>query len=187
MRRTTVVEIAVCIMTLLGGTVPLAAQSASPTGGTVPAARSADVASIDAILGALYEVISGPAGQARDWDRFRSLFVPEARLIPTGVPEGSAQARARVLSVEDYIAQSGPFLEERGFFERELGRVTERFETIAHAFSSYESRWTSDGEVFQRGINSIQLMWDGNRWWVVNILWRGVPPEQEIPEQYLGR
>ena len=166
--------------------IPTVGQSTAPTGGAVPAAAPEDVTTIDAILAALYDVISGPAGQARDWDRFRSLFLPEARLIPTSFPEGSARARARVLGVEDYIDGSGPSLEQRGFFESEIGRVTEQFENIAHAFSTYESRATRDGEVFQRGINSIQLMWDGERWWVTNIMWRGVGPDALIPPRYLG-
>ncbi len=164
-----------------------AAQTTSPTGATVPAADPADVGSIDAILGALYDVISGPAGQPRDWDRFRSLFLAEAYLIPTGVPQGSDRTRARFMSVEEYVTQSGPILEERGFFERQVGLVLERFENIAHAFSTYESRWTPQGEVFQRGINSIQLLWDGERWWVANIMWRGVGPAQEIPKKYLKK
>jgi hypothetical protein len=163
-------------------------QATSPTGGTVPAPRTEDVASIDGILAALYDVISGPAGQRRDWDRMRSLFLPEARLAPTFMPQGGDRVQARFLSVEDYIATSGPLLEERGFFETEVGRVLEQFESIAHAFSTYESRWSpEDAEPFQRGINSIQLVWDGQRWWVANILWRGVGPEYEIPKRYRTR
>ena len=164
---------------------PAVAQTTAPTGGTVPTASPADVASVDAIVAALYDVISGPARQARNWDRFRSLFVPEAKLIPTGFPEGSPKGRARFLSVEDYIAGSGKAIEERGFFEREIGRVSERFENIVHAFSTYESRQAADGPVTQRGINSIQLTWDGERWWVTNIMWRGVGPDAEIPAKYL--
>ena len=164
---------------------PVRGQTTAPTGGTVPAAAPQDVASVDGIIAALYDVISGPAGQARSWDRFRSLFVPEAKLIPTGFPEGGTRARARYLSVEDYITGSGPSLQERGFYEREIGRVVERFENIVHAFSSYESRRTADGEVIQRGINSIQLTWDGERWWVANIMWRGVGPSVEVPRKYL--
>ena len=166
-------------------TAPVGAQTVSPTGGTVPPAAPADVATVDGILAALYDVISGPAGQARSWDRFRSLFLPEAKLIPTGFPEGGTRARVRYLSVEDYIAGSGPSLEERGFYEREIGRVAERFENIVHAFSSYESRRTAEGEVIQRGINSIQLTWDGERWWIANVLWRGVGPNVEIPARYV--
>lgn len=176
--------VATCVLLAPAGA---SAQGVSPTGRTVPAAESADVQSIDAILAAVYEVISGPAGQARNWDRFRSLFLPEAKLIPTGFPEGSDRARAGVFSVEQYIERSGPILEGQGFFEREIGRVTEQFENIAHAFSTYESRRTPEGEVFQRGINSIQLLWDGERWWVVNIMWRGVAADVAIPEPYLRR
>ena len=165
----------------------LAAQVPTPTGGTAPAADPADVASLDAILAALYDVISGPAGEARNWDRFRSLFVADARLIPTGQPQGSATARARFMSVDDYVNTSGPLVEERGFFESEVGRVTEEFGNIAHAFSTYESRWTPDGDVFQRGINSIQLLWDGTRWWIVDVYWWGVGPEAEIPARYFPR
>ena len=176
-------------LTALSTTVPAAtiAQVVSPTGDSVPAALAEDVSSVDGIMAALYDVISGPAGEKRDWHRFRSLFIPEGKLIHTGFPQRSDRARASVLSVEDYLTRSGPMLEERGFFEREIGRSTERFENIAHAFSAYESRWTPDGEVFQRGINSIQLIWDGERWWIMNIMWRGVGPEVEIPEKYLGK
>ncbi len=171
---------------------PAAAQDSAltetPTRSTVPVAAPGDVASIEAIITALYDVISGPKGEARDWDRFRSLFVPEGYLIPTSFPEGSPRARAQMLGVEDYITRAGPFLEEHGFFEVEVGHVAERFENIAHVFSTYESRNTADQtEPFQRGINSVQLMWDGERWWVVNVMWRGVGPEHRIPEKYLNR
>jgi hypothetical protein len=167
--------------------VPSSAQVPTPTGGTAPAANAADVESIDAILGALYDVISGPAGQARDWDRFRSLFVDGAKLSPTGQPEGSPTVRSRFMSVDDYVTGSGGFIEERGFFETEIGRVTEEFGAIAHAFSTYQSQWTPDGEVFQRGINSIQLLWDNERWWIVSILWWGVGPDEEMPAKYVGK
>ena len=160
-------------------------QSAPATSAMVPAAAPEDVATIDAIIAALYDVISGPAGEARDWNRFRSLFTPEARLIPTSAATDSTRGSARYTTAEQYVSGSGAMIEERGFFEGEIGRVTERFENIAHAFSTYESRWTADGDVFQRGINSIQLMWDGERWWVTNIMWRGVGADATIPEQYL--
>ena len=162
----------------------LVAQTATPSGGTAPDADRADVESIDAIIAALYDVISGPAGQERNWDRMRSLFVSEAKLIPTGFPRDGGNARANYMALEDYIERNGPFLVENGFFESEIGRVEERFENIAHVFSTYDSRATKDGDVFARGINSIQLLWDGERWWIANIMWRGVGPEFEIPGKY---
>ncbi|HEX6134469.1 MAG TPA: hypothetical protein VFZ24_10910 [Longimicrobiales bacterium] len=156
----------------------LSAQDPAP-------ARPQDVESIDAILEALYDVISGPAGEKRDWQRFHSLFVPGARLIPTGINQQGA-VRHRVMTPEEYVAASGRVLEERGFFEREIGRTTERFGNIAHVFSAYDSRHTAaDPEPFARGINSIQLLYDGSRWWVVSIFWDSERDDNRIPDRYL--
>ncbi|HYK92281.1 MAG TPA: hypothetical protein VE398_26205, partial [Acidobacteriota bacterium] len=98
----------------------------------------ADVASLDATVAAVYDVISGPAGQKRNWDRMRSLFIPGARLIPVATAGGVRTAR--VLTVDDYITRSSAVLEDKGFFEREVARRVERFGHIAHVFSTYESR-----------------------------------------------
>ena len=157
--------------------VPVSAQDADP----------ADVTSIDAIVAAVYDVISGPAGETRDWDRWHSLFIEEARLIPVGRgPDGPV--RARVMTPAEYAEGSGPYLEENGFFEVEIGRVTEQFGQIAHLFSSYESRRTeADPEPFARGINSFQLMNDGARWWVVSVMWDSERPDNPIPDRYIGR
>jgi hypothetical protein len=144
-----------------------------------------DVGSMDGILSALYDVISGPAGQKRNWDRMRTLFIPEARLIPTGKRADGTLGR-RVLSVEDYINTSGPFLEKNGFFETELSRKTEQFGGIVHVFSTYASKKTAtDEKPFMRGINSIQLWNDGARWWIVTVLWQNETPETPIPNAYL--
>ena len=150
-----------------------------------PAANPADVASPDAIIAALYDVISGPAGKKRDWDRFRSLVIPNGRFIPTRVQQGGA-ASATVLSADDYIARAGAGLERNGFFEREVSRKTEQFGAIMHAFSTYESRRTAeDPKPFARGINSIQLLKDGGRWWIVTVYWDAERPGNEIPAKYL--
>ena len=146
-----------------------------------------DVSSIDAIIAALYDVISGPAGQKRNWDRMRTLFIPEARMMPTGKRPDGSYAR-RVLSVEDYINSSGPQLEKNGFFEREIGRKTDQFGNIVQVFSTYDSkRALADEKPFMRGINSIQLWNDGKRWWIVNIFWQSETPDTPIPEKYLQR
>lgn len=145
-----------------------------------------DVGSIDGIIAALYNVISGPAGQKRNWDRMRTLFIPEARLIATGKRADGSGAR-RVMSVEDYIKTSGPFLENNGFFEIEIGRKTDQFGGVVHVFSAYASRKTeADEKPFMRGINSIQLWNDGSRWWIVTIFWQNETPDVPIPEKYLG-
>lgn len=150
--------------------------------------RQEDVASIDAIIAALYDVISGPAGQRRDWDRFRGLFAPGARLIPTARRGYDSVRVMRAMSPEDYAATIGPQLEANGFFEREIGRETNTFGAIAQVFSAYDSKRTpSDARPFARGINSIQLVNDGKRWWVVTIFWDSERPDQPIPERYLKK
>lgn len=92
----------------------------------IPEASPADVVSMDAIIAALYDVISGPAGKKRDWNRMRSFFVPGARLIPSG-PRRTGGYGARAGTVEDYIKGSAPFLETQGFFEKEIARKTDAF------------------------------------------------------------
>lgn len=152
-----------------------------------PAANPADVSSIDAIIAAVYDVISGPAGKKRDWDRMRSLFIPGARLIPTGPRQGGGYG-ARAFSVEDYIERNSPFFEKEGFYETETARMTEQFGQIAHAFSTYDSKHApADAKPFARGINSIQLMNDGSRWWIVTIFWQGEDEKNPLPEKYLKK
>jgi hypothetical protein len=164
----------------------LAAEAQVPEtqSATTPEARKEDVESMDAILAALYDVISGPAGQKRDWNRFRSLFVPGARLIPTGrTPDG--KNRINVTDPEGYIQRSSAALEQ-GFFEKEIARKVDRFGAITHVFSTYEARRKPDNtELLARGINSIQLFDDGTRWWIVSIYWQAERPDMPIPGEYL--
>ena len=149
------------------------------------APRPADVATIDGIVTAVYEAISGPAGVARDWDRLRTLFVPDARMMPTGRRADGSGVR-RSWSLEEYITAAGPGLVSGGFFEREIGRRTDRFGNVVQLFSAYESRRSADDpKPFMRGINSFQLWYDGSRWWVISILWENESATLPIPEQYL--
>lgn len=152
-------------------------------------ANPEDVSSIDAIITAAYDVISGPAGQKRDLDRERSLFIPGARLIPTVAKPGEISVgrnAPQILDVEAYIARVEPYFEENGFYEKEIARRTEQFGQIAHVWSTYESRHSEkDPEPFMRGINSIQLFHDGTRWWIVTIYWQHEGVDAPIPEKYL--
>ena len=149
-------------------------------------ANPADVASIDAIITAAYDSISGPAGQKRDWARERSLFYPGARLIPTAKPDESNNLAPEMLDVDGFIARVEPYFAEHGFYEKEIARRTEQFGQIAHVWSTYESRHNSDDpKPFMRGINSIQLFYDGSRWWIVTIYWQQESPEHPIPDRYL--
>jgi hypothetical protein len=155
-------------------------------------ANPTDVASIDAIIKASYDVISGPAGQKRDWDRERSLFFPGARLIPISVSPGSPNSGGKLmpqmLDVEAYIARVEPYFAKEGFYEQEIARCTEQFGQLAHAWSTYESRHNADDpQPFVRGINSFQLFYDGSRWWIVTIYWQNESPSDPIPEPYLKK
>lgn len=157
---------------------------------SAPAAAPDDVASIDAIIAAAYDGISGPAGKERDWDRERSLFFPGARLIPTAMDAGAlnrdVDLAPQMLDVEGYIARARSFFENEGFYEKEIARRTEEFGQIAHVWSTYESRHNAnDPEPFMRGINSIQLFNDGKRWWIVTIYWQHESREYPLPNKYL--
>jgi len=146
-----------------------------------------DVKSVDSIIKAVYEVISGDAGKARDWERFKNLFHKDARLVPTtGKSPTTGLVSARALTPEDYIKLAEPIFLKDGFYEIEIARKTEGFGHIAHAFSSYQSkRLKSDRDPFMRGINSFQLLNDGKRWWILTIYWQQESADYPIPQIYL--
>jgi hypothetical protein len=153
---------------------------------TAKEANPTDVSSLDAIMKSVYDVISGDAGKPRDWDRFNSLFVNGARLIPSGKNPQTGVIGARVYTPDEYRQRAEPLFAKQGFFEREKARRVEIYGNIAHVFSTYESFHSlADKEPFARGINSFQLLNDGKRWWVVTIYWQAETPENPIPKKYL--
>lgn len=134
-----------------------------------------DVESPQAITKALYNVISGPAGQKRDWKRFKSLFAPKATLQAL-VKNRQGEFVLVTMTPDEYATRSGPLMEERGFFEKETSLDVTRWEgkNIVNVSSKYESRTKeSDEKPFQTGMNLLQLYSDGKRWYVVSILWQG--------------
>ena len=146
---------------------------------------SMDNKSIDLTIKTLYSVISGDKEVERDWDLFKSLFHPDAKLIPSG-PSKDGDFQAVYLSPDDYINRSGKWLFENGFHEREIHRVTDIFGNIAHVFSTYEAfRESSDKTPFMRGINSIQLMKNEEKWVIINIYWMQESDFYKIPKKYL--
>ena len=142
-----------------------------------------DFATIDGIVTAMYECISGPKGTPGDWERDRSLHHPKALLVPAKQATGGPAAG--VFDFDGFVASRAAFLAENDFYEVEIGRQEFRFGVIAHVLSSYEARTAPApaGKVLRRGVNSIQLMHDGERWWILSTLWdnerEGVtlPPE----------
>ncbi|MGI9542981.1 MAG: hypothetical protein ACR2MX_06950 [Cyclobacteriaceae bacterium] len=161
----------------------LSSEAQSPT--ETKQDQAHDVASMDMILKVLYEVISGEKEVKRDWPRFLNLFAPGAQLIPTR-PDGNGKPTLDMMSPQEYIDLAGAYLESNGFFEVEIARKVDKFGPIVQVFSTYESKHSaSDQEPFARGINSIQLLNDGDRWWIVNIYWTSETDKLSIPEVYL--
>lgn len=142
-----------------------------------------DVASPDAIVKAMYDIISGPAG-TRNWQRLRSLYLPGARLIPTG-PRVHKTGELQILTLEDWIEDVKDFFEEKDFYENEIVRHSDRFGNIIQAFSTYEARNDTEGPVIARGINSLQLLYHENRWWIVTVMWDNETKDNPIPEEFL--
>lgn len=170
-----------CLMAVFGMAVahPLDAQQAEF------AADPNDVATLDGIIKAYYEVVSGAAGVDRETERDKSLHHPLARAIVTGVDEfGRAFIRNMTLDEyhEDTRASGNP-----AFYEWEINRVTQRFGNVAHVWSTYA--WSEDdaGPVQGRGINSIQLYFDGERWWITAWIFDSERVDNTIPPEFLPR
>ncbi len=177
--------VAFLLLRILIAIVALLISTAFAQQSSAPKPRPEDVASPESIIKAIYEVVSGPAGQKRDWDRFRTLFAPGGRAISTGTQPDGTQI-ARVWDVEGYIGIATKSFETRSFFEREAARKTESYGPITHVFSTYEIRQAKDdAKPIARGIDSFQLFYDGNRWWVLTMYWTGEDPKNPIPEKYL--
>jgi hypothetical protein len=148
------------------------------------AANPADVGSIDGIVKAYYDVITGPAGQPRQWSRDRTLYIPNVRFVAMGVDKEGRPA-ARIRSHQEFVDASDADMVANGFDEREIHRVTQRFGNIAHVFSTYETRRTPQGPILGRGINSIELFFDGTRWWIAGAIWDDERTGHPIPKEYL--
>jgi hypothetical protein len=171
---------------LLVAPTAIAAQQPARPHVDVPtvAARPEDVGTLDGILKAFYDVISGPAGQPRQWSRDRSLYIPHVQFVSLST-DSSGAISAAVMDHQAFVDQSNAGLVRRGFFETEIHRVTHRFGNVVHVFSTYEMRERLDGPVFGRGINSVELFWDGTRWWISAAQWDDERPGNPIPPEYL--
>ena len=191
MKRWISLGLAAALATAVMGTAaaaqpPQPMQQAHPTPAQPASAKEADGASVDSTIAALYDVISGPAGAARNWNRMRALFAPDAKLmVVTPNREGGGFA-LRTMTVEDYISRNMSAFNTNGFYEREIARTTDAFGQLVHVFSTYELlRSPNDSKPFMRGINSIQLAHDGKRWWIANLVWRAEDAGLALPERYL--
>jgi hypothetical protein len=158
-----------------------------------PAPKSnKDVDTVEHLVAALYDVISGPAGKPRDWDRFRALFLPDGRLasIRPATPAKDNQAArpgdTSFRSPATYIERNDPYFKTHGFFERGIANREEAFDNLVHVWSTYESRHaTADATPFARGINSIQIIRAYDRFWIASIMWDEERPGLTLPEKYV--
>lgn len=148
---------------------------------------AAKVKTLDSTIKTLYGVISGEKGEVRDWELFKFLFKPQAKLIPTGTNKQGIHV-ARYMTPQEYINTSGKWLVENGFFEKEVARSVHKFGNIAQVFTTYEAfKSESETKPFMTGINSVQMLYDNNRWWIVNIYWQQASKRNPIPEEFKSK
>ena len=148
-------------------------------------ARPEDVATIDGMVKAFYEVISGGIGQPRQWGRDKTLYAPDVRFVAMSLRDG--KPHASILSHAKYVNSSNESFVKEGFVERELGRVVHRFGNMAHVYSAYE--WETAGEKKERGrgVNSLEFFWDGARWWISAVTWEEERADNPIPKEFLTK
>jgi hypothetical protein len=136
---------------------------------------------LDDLIKALDDAVSGPADKDRTC--MRQLLLPDARLIPVGKGKDGTIG-PHVLNVDDWITR----VKARGsavFYEHQVKYSSDVYGHIAHLWSTYEIRPTPDGKAEMRGINSIQAVFNGTEWKVVEILWQAETPDESIPQKYL--
>lgn len=148
-------------------------------------ARAEDVGSIDGIMKAFYEVVSGPAGEPRQWARDRTLYIPGVRFVSMSV-DAKNEPVAHVVDHQQFVDSSDSTVTGKGFFEWGIHRETKRFGNIVHIFSTYESHITKEGPVIARGVNSIELFWDGKRWWIAGAIWDEERKDNPLPKDFLN-
>ena len=148
-------------------------------------ARPDDVATIDGVMKAYYEIVSGPAGQPRQWDRDHTLYIPEVRFVLISeAPDGKTSVRS--MSHQKFADSTAAALGDNAFYEREVHRITHRFGNVAHVLSTAEQRAAPDGPILGHSIDSVELFWDGHRWWITNAnIWPGDRKDRPLTKEFL--
>ncbi len=153
----------------------------------VIAANPNDVNSIEAIVKASYETISGGVGVPRQWGRDRTLYDPHVRFIAIGRDKKSGALVPQTSDEQGFADEADAFMVKEGFTERELGKEIHRFGNVATVLSSYEGKVASTGKVVTRGVNIFQLYFDGTRWWILSMAWDEERPDNPIPAGLLPK
>ena len=179
------------VFAVVASPVVLAAQSSDPPksvvpmlsaadlAGEVPAPKPSDVSSPDAIIKAAYDVISGPAGK-RDWNRFRSLFLPQARFTEVS-KEADGKVTVLTWSVDEFVKDATNIFAAEPFYENGIVNHREGYGNMLSVLSSYESHHAVGDKPFQRGVDSFQLLNDGKRWWILSIFWDSERADNPLP------
>jgi len=191
MRRIVLVlaALALAATSLAQSTAPVRPRAASSSAVGRPEPASADAASPDAIVKALYEAVSHGPDAEPNWKRMRDIFLPVGMLVP---PKRPQEDIFTVLDVDSYEERTKKWMADAktkgqptGFYETEVARRTDCFGNVCQLFSTYASRHApGDEKPFMRGINSIQLVKDGRRWWVASVVWDTERADNPIPAQY---
>jgi hypothetical protein len=129
----------------------------------------------------LYDLISGPAEQERNWEAVQDLFHPEAVLrSELTLPDGTHQSGR--WTPAEFAAAGAEEYRKDGFWEREVARRVEEYGNVAHVWSTYEARVGSlDAPPAIRGINSVQLLRKGGRWWITGLVFQVESGAGDIP------
>lgn len=148
-----------------------------------------DVATPEALVDAAYDAIKRAPGENYNWDRFRSLFIPGANLIPNTEQAGG---EFLIMSPEDFIQRveattNAEDPNDRGFAEEAVFNLVEEYGDIAHVFSHYQKHLWNDDRILGRGINTFQLVRNSDRWWIVGIVWDETTGAGPIPAKYGGQ
>ena len=184
-------EIAACLLACILLVSPNAGTGQAAKPGTphvkisdIPA-RPDDVATIDGIMKAYYEIVSGPAGQPRQWDRDRTLYIPQIRFVVIS-EDAEGKISTRSMSHQEFVDSTTAALGNSAFYEHEVHRITHRFGNVAHVLSTAEQRTTPDGPILSHSIDSVELFWDGHRWWITNAnIWPGELPSRPLTKEFL--
>ena len=148
-------------------------------------ARAEDVSTIEGIVKASYEAISGGVGVPRDWGRDRTLFDPNSRSVAVQVDSKTGAITTQAKTEQDFADEADAWMVKNGFTERELAHVIKRYGNVATVLSSYEGK-TAAGKVGSRGVNIFQLYFDGKRWWILSMVWDEERPGNPIPLDLLS-
>jgi len=153
----------------------------------LPKPAPADVASAEAIVASYYDALSGPAGKKRDWNRFLSLFFPNARLLPAE-GKGHSGTMPHSFGPSKYLYDTESNMLQEGYIPKEIARRSESFGKIAHVWSTYEARHAAgDAKPFVRGVTSFELFNDGKRWWIFNVVWQPETTSLTLPAEDLPK